>query len=44
MEARLSLRTAEERSRALNGRADQLLRAAEAERETRARRSSAGSG
>ncbi len=37
MEARLSLRTAEERSRALHGRADQLLRAAQQERETRAR-------
>ena len=37
MEARLSLRTAEERSRALHGRADQLLRAAQDERETRAR-------
>jgi len=37
MEARLALRTAEERSRALHGRADQLLRAAQEERETRAR-------
>ena len=37
MEARLSLRTAEERSRALHGRADQLVRAAQSERETRAR-------
>ena len=37
MEARLALRTAEERSRALHGRADQLLRAAHEERETRAR-------
>ena len=37
MEARLSLRTAEERSRALHGRADQLLRAAQDERETRTR-------
>jgi chromosome segregation protein len=37
MEARLALRTAEERSRALHGRADQLLRAAREERETRAR-------
>ena len=37
MEARLSLRTAEERSRALHGRADQLLRAAQEERETRVR-------
>ena len=37
MDARLALRTAEERSRALHGRADQLLRAAREERETRAR-------
>ena len=37
MEARLALRTAEERSRALHGRADQLMRAAHDERETRAR-------
>ena len=37
MDARLALRTAEERSRALHGRADQLLRAAQEERETRAR-------
>jgi chromosome segregation protein len=37
MEARLALRTAEERSRALHGRADQLLRAAREERETRVR-------
>ncbi len=37
MESRLALRTAEERSRALHGRADQLLRAAHEERETRAR-------
>ncbi len=37
MDARLSLRTAEERARALHGRADGLLRAAENERETRAR-------
>lgn len=37
MESRLALRTAEERSRALHGRADQLLRAAREERETRAR-------
>ena len=36
-EARLALRTSEERARALNGRADQLTRAAQAERETRAR-------
>ncbi|WP_205474254.1 chromosome segregation protein SMC [Nocardioides sp. SYSU D00038] len=37
MDARLALRTSEERARALHGRADQLLRAAAAERETRAR-------
>jgi chromosome segregation protein len=37
MEARLALRTAEERARALHGRADQLLRTATAEREARAR-------
>jgi chromosome segregation protein len=37
MDARLALRTAEERSRALHGRADQLLRAAREERETRVR-------
>ena len=37
MEARLAVRTAEERVRALSGRADQLLRAAATERETRAR-------
>ncbi|MFN8080472.1 MAG: chromosome segregation protein SMC [Kineosporiaceae bacterium] len=37
MEARLQLRTAEERVRALAGRADQLLAAARAEREARAR-------
>ena len=37
MEARLALRTAEERSRAMHGRADQLVRAAREERETRAR-------
>jgi chromosome segregation protein len=37
MEARLALRTAEERARALQGRADSLLRAAQAEREARAR-------
>ena len=36
MEARLSLRTSEERARALHGRADSLLRAARAEREARA--------
>jgi chromosome segregation protein len=37
MEARLAVRTGEERVRALSGRADQLLRAAAAERATRAR-------
>ncbi|GAA5129009.1 hypothetical protein GCM10023339_57670 [Alloalcanivorax gelatiniphagus] len=37
MDARLGLRTAEERARALHGRADSLLRAAQAERESRAR-------
>jgi len=37
MDTRLALRTAEERSRALHGRADSLLRAARAEREARAR-------
>jgi chromosome segregation protein len=37
MECRLALRTAEERARALAGRAEQLLKAAEAEREARAR-------
>ena len=37
MEARLALRTSEERARALHGRVDQLVRAAEAEREARAR-------
>ncbi|HET8605217.1 MAG TPA: AAA family ATPase, partial [Marmoricola sp.] len=37
MEARLALRTAEERGRALHGRADSLLRAAQREREARAR-------
>ncbi|MFT4008505.1 MAG: chromosome segregation protein SMC, partial [Nocardioidaceae bacterium] len=36
MESRLALRTAEERGRALVGRADALLRAAQAEREARA--------
>ena len=36
MEARLSLRTAEERARALHGRADSLLKAAQAERDARA--------
>ncbi|WP_088317419.1 chromosome segregation protein SMC [Kineosporia sp. R_H_3] len=37
MEARLALRTCEERARALSGRADSLLKAAAAEREARAR-------
>ncbi len=37
MDARLALRTSEERARALHGRADSLLRAAETEREARAR-------
>jgi chromosome segregation protein len=37
MEARLALRTSEERARALHGRADSLVRAAAAERELRAR-------
>nr|WP_237447562.1 chromosome segregation protein SMC [Nocardioides flavescens] len=37
MDARLSLRTAEERSRAIHGRADGLLRAAREERANRAR-------
>ncbi|MET7282973.1 chromosome segregation protein SMC [Kribbella sp. NPDC005582] len=37
MEARLALRTTEERARALSGRADQLERAARQEREARAR-------
>jgi chromosome segregation protein len=37
MDARLSLRTAEERARALHGRADGLLRAAQTERQARAR-------
>ena len=36
MEARLALRTTEERARALHGRADTLLRAAQAERDARA--------
>jgi chromosome segregation protein len=35
MEARLAVRTSEERVRALSGRADQLLRAAQAERDAR---------
>jgi chromosome segregation protein len=37
MEARLTVRTGEERVRAMHGRADQLLRAAEMEREARRR-------
>jgi len=37
MDARLALRTSEERARALHGRADGLIRAAKAERESRAR-------
>lgn len=37
MEARLALRTAEERARALSGRSDELKQAAEAERDSRAR-------
>jgi chromosome segregation protein len=37
MESRLALRTAEERARALHGRADSLVRAAQAERDARAR-------
>jgi chromosome segregation protein len=37
MEARLALRTSEERARALHGRADALVRAAREEREARAR-------
>jgi chromosome segregation protein len=41
MEARLSVRTGEERVRALHGRADQLLRAAEIEREARRRQAEA---
>ena len=36
-DARLALRTTEERARALHGRADSLVRAAQAERESRAR-------
>jgi chromosome segregation protein len=36
MEARLSLRTTEERARALHGRADSLVKAAQAERDARA--------
>ncbi|MCW2764439.1 MAG: condensin subunit Smc [Nocardioides sp.] len=37
MDSRLSLRTSEERARALHGRADSLVRSAQAEREARAR-------
>ena len=37
MDSRLSLRTAEERARALAGRADSLMKAAQAERDARAR-------
>lgn len=37
MDARLALRTSEERARALHGRADSLVRAARAEREARAK-------
>jgi chromosome segregation protein len=37
MDTRLALRTSEERARALNGRADSLVRAARSEREARAR-------
>ncbi|MGZ4478244.1 MAG: chromosome segregation protein SMC [Nocardioidaceae bacterium] len=37
MDSRLALRTAEERARALSGRADSLLRAARAERDARAK-------
>ncbi|MBY9075758.1 chromosome segregation protein SMC [Nocardioides sp. WL0053] len=37
MDARLALRTAEERARALSGRADSLMRAAQAERDARAK-------
>ncbi|WP_182377146.1 chromosome segregation protein SMC [Nocardioides sp. WS12] len=37
MEARLSLRTSEERGRALHGRVDQMRKAAQAERQARAR-------
>ena len=37
MEARLALRTSEERGRALHGRVDQIRKAAEAERQARAR-------
>jgi chromosome segregation protein len=41
MEARLTVRTGEERVRAMHGRADQLLRAAETERTARRRRQEA---
>ncbi|HST48790.1 chromosome segregation protein SMC [Jatrophihabitans sp.] len=41
MEARLSVRTQEERVRALGGRAEQLLRSAQAERQARAREEAA---
>jgi chromosome segregation protein len=41
MEARLAVRTGEERVRALSGRADQLLRAAESERQARRRQQAA---
>ncbi|HEY3631563.1 MAG TPA: chromosome segregation protein SMC, partial [Jatrophihabitantaceae bacterium] len=41
MEARLAVRTGEERVRALSGRADQLMRAAEIEREARRRQQAA---
>ncbi|MBV9821342.1 MAG: chromosome segregation protein SMC, partial [Actinobacteria bacterium] len=41
MEARLSVRTQEERVRALGGRAEQLLRAAQTERQARAREEAA---
>ncbi len=41
MDARLSVRTQEERVRALGGRAEQLLRAAQAERQARARQEAA---
>jgi chromosome segregation protein len=41
MDARLTVRTQEERVRALSGRADQLLRSAQAERQSRARQEAA---
>jgi chromosome segregation protein len=41
MDARLSVRTQEERARAMSGRADQLLRAAAAERQARAHQEAA---